>query len=161
VVPRPESGVTAEGILAAGREHLAAYKAPRIVYLVDDLPRTRNGKLQRRALRPEAARARASGGPPARGGPVSANSPVDPDALTGDPARVVGREERHDVGDVRRLAEAAQWRPLDEHRPHLRGEEGARLVEHAGLRDPDEDRVDGDAARTELVGEHQRELLEG
>ena len=39
------------------REHLAAYKAPRIVYLVDDFPRTRNGKVLRRALRPDLARA--------------------------------------------------------------------------------------------------------
>jgi acetyl-CoA synthetase len=55
VVPRPGSTVTAERLLAAGRERLAAYKAPRIVYLVDKLPRTRNGKVQRRALRPDLA----------------------------------------------------------------------------------------------------------
>jgi len=47
-------------VLAYAREHLAAYKAPRLLYLVDDLPRTRNGKVQRRALRPADARARAS-----------------------------------------------------------------------------------------------------
>jgi acyl-coenzyme A synthetase/AMP-(fatty) acid ligase len=40
-------------------ERLASYKAPRIVYVVDDLPRTRNGKVLRRELRPEQARARA------------------------------------------------------------------------------------------------------
>jgi len=60
VVPRAGSAVTAADVLEEARRHLATYKAPRVVYLVDDLPRTRNGKVQRRALRPEAARARAS-----------------------------------------------------------------------------------------------------
>jgi len=59
VVPRPGSGVTPEQVLAYGREHLAAYKAPRIVYLVDELPRTRNGKVLRRQLSPALARASA------------------------------------------------------------------------------------------------------
>jgi acyl-coenzyme A synthetase/AMP-(fatty) acid ligase len=59
VVPRtPE--LSPDAVLAYAREHLAAYKAPRLVYLVNDLPRTRNGKVQRRALRPADARARAS-----------------------------------------------------------------------------------------------------
>lgn len=60
VVPRVAT-LTADAMLAYGRERLAGYKAPRLVYLVDDLPRTRNGKVQRGALRPDAARARASG----------------------------------------------------------------------------------------------------
>lgn len=60
VVPRPGADLTPEAVLAWAREHLAAYKAPRIVYLVDALPRTRNGKVQRRALVPALARARAS-----------------------------------------------------------------------------------------------------
>jgi acyl-coenzyme A synthetase/AMP-(fatty) acid ligase len=59
VVPRAPELAPAT-VLAYAREHLAAYKAPRLVYLVDDLPRTRNGKVQRRALRPADARARAS-----------------------------------------------------------------------------------------------------
>ena len=54
------SALTAEAVLAWAHEHLASYKTPRIVYLVDDLPRTRNGKVLRRALRPERAHARAS-----------------------------------------------------------------------------------------------------
>ena len=59
VVPRtPE--LSPDAVLAYAREHLAAYKAPRLVYLVNDLPRTRNGKVQRHALRPADARARAS-----------------------------------------------------------------------------------------------------
>ncbi len=58
VVPRSPA-LTPDAVLAYAREHLAAYKAPRIVYLVDDLPRTRNGKVLRRALGPAQARARA------------------------------------------------------------------------------------------------------
>jgi acyl-coenzyme A synthetase/AMP-(fatty) acid ligase len=59
VVPRTP-GLSPDAVLVYARQHLAAYKAPRLVYLVDDLPRTRNGKVQRRALRPADARARAS-----------------------------------------------------------------------------------------------------
>jgi len=60
VIPRPGSGLGADAIVAYGRRHLASYKAPRIVYLVDDLPRTRNGKIQRRALTPARAVAQSS-----------------------------------------------------------------------------------------------------
>jgi acyl-coenzyme A synthetase/AMP-(fatty) acid ligase len=60
VVPRPGSDVSPDALLAWGRKHLAAYKAPRIAYLVTDLPRTRNGKLLRRELTPGLARARSS-----------------------------------------------------------------------------------------------------
>ena len=44
-------------LLAYARAHLASYKAPRIVHLVDDFPRTRNGKVLRRALQPALAQA--------------------------------------------------------------------------------------------------------
>jgi acyl-coenzyme A synthetase/AMP-(fatty) acid ligase len=60
VVLRPGSGLTATDVLAYARERLASYKTPRVAYLVDELPRTPNGKLLRRALAPERARARAS-----------------------------------------------------------------------------------------------------
>jgi acyl-coenzyme A synthetase/AMP-(fatty) acid ligase len=59
-VPRPAAPITADALLTYGRQRLAAYKAPRIVYVVDELPRTRNGKLQRRALVPSLARARST-----------------------------------------------------------------------------------------------------
>ena len=52
VIPRPDSALTTEAVAAHARDHLASYKAPRLVYLVDDLPRTRNGKILRRELRP-------------------------------------------------------------------------------------------------------------
>ncbi len=50
VVPRPASALTADAVIAYAHQHLATYKAPRLVHLVDDLPRTRNGKVLRRAL---------------------------------------------------------------------------------------------------------------
>ncbi len=50
IVPRPGASVHADDVIAYARAHLAAYKAPRIVHVVDDLPRTRNGKVLRRAL---------------------------------------------------------------------------------------------------------------
>ena len=59
VVPR-SGALAADELLAWAHERLASYKAPRILYLIDDLPRTRNGKLLRRELRPDQARAQAS-----------------------------------------------------------------------------------------------------
>jgi acyl-coenzyme A synthetase/AMP-(fatty) acid ligase len=60
VIPRTGSALGADAVAAYARERLASYKAPKIVYLVDDFPRTRNGKLQRRALTPARARSAAS-----------------------------------------------------------------------------------------------------
>ena len=48
-----------DDVLAYSRRRLASYKAPRTVYLVDELPRTRNGKVLRRALSAAGARASA------------------------------------------------------------------------------------------------------
>jgi len=61
VVLRPGSSVRPDDVAAYARGRLASYKAPKVVYLVDDLPRTRNGKLLRRALTPASARARSGG----------------------------------------------------------------------------------------------------
>ncbi|HVN86723.1 MAG TPA: AMP-binding protein [Candidatus Binatia bacterium] len=52
VVRRPGASLTVDDLIDYGREHLASYKAPKIVHLVDALPRTRNGKVLRRALKP-------------------------------------------------------------------------------------------------------------
>jgi long-chain acyl-CoA synthetase len=49
---------TAEEIRAFARQRIAAYKYPRVVEIVDDLPKTASGKIMRRALRDEWARAR-------------------------------------------------------------------------------------------------------
>jgi len=50
VVTRPGSALDEKALLAYARSRLASYKAPRIVHMIDQLPRTRNGKLRRRAL---------------------------------------------------------------------------------------------------------------
>jgi acyl-coenzyme A synthetase/AMP-(fatty) acid ligase len=50
IIPRPGSNLTAEQVIAYGREHLASYKAPRIVHFVEHFPRTPAGKVLRRAL---------------------------------------------------------------------------------------------------------------
>jgi len=63
VVLRREAKTSADDILAYARQHLASYKAPKIVYVVDELPRTRNGKTLRRALHPGLARARSHAAP--------------------------------------------------------------------------------------------------
>ena len=58
VIPRPSCALSADAIVEYGRQRLAAYKAPKIVYVVDEFPRTRNGKILRRALTPGSAQAR-------------------------------------------------------------------------------------------------------
>ena len=60
VIPQPGAAVTAEELAAYGREHLAAYKAPKVVYLAQDFPRTRNGKILRRQISPALATARSA-----------------------------------------------------------------------------------------------------
>jgi long-chain acyl-CoA synthetase len=51
VVLRHNAQTDEAGILALCREHLAAYKVPKAVQFVDDLPRTSTGKIMRRKLR--------------------------------------------------------------------------------------------------------------
>lgn len=58
VVLRAGATVTPDDLLLFSRQHLASYKAPKVIYVVEDLPRTRNGKTLRRALHPGLARAR-------------------------------------------------------------------------------------------------------
>jgi acyl-CoA synthetase (AMP-forming)/AMP-acid ligase II len=48
----PGADADSEGIIALCREHLAAYKVPRSVQFVADLPRTSTGKVMRRELKP-------------------------------------------------------------------------------------------------------------
>ena len=51
VVLKPGAAADADAILAHCREHLAAYKAPREIQFVDDVPKTSTGKIMRRALK--------------------------------------------------------------------------------------------------------------
>ena len=51
IVPRdPADPPSAEAIIDWAREHMAAYKIPRVVELVDRLPRSGAGKVMWRAL---------------------------------------------------------------------------------------------------------------
>ena len=60
VVLHPGETATADSLVEFARKHLAAYKAPRIVYLVQDFPRTKNGKIIRKQLAPGLATARST-----------------------------------------------------------------------------------------------------
>jgi acetyl-CoA synthetase len=55
VIAQPDATVTADELLAFGREQLAAYKAPKRIYLAKDFPRTKNGKILRREIAPHLA----------------------------------------------------------------------------------------------------------
>ena len=51
VVPVPDSGVTADEILAHARKRLAGFKIPRSVDFVEAIPRNPSGKILKRELR--------------------------------------------------------------------------------------------------------------
>lgn len=55
VIMQSGKTTTADELLAFGREHLAAYKAPKTIYLAKDFPRTKNGKILRRNVNPNIA----------------------------------------------------------------------------------------------------------
>jgi long-chain acyl-CoA synthetase len=51
IVLKPGMTATADDVLSFCRKHLAAYKMPRSVQFVDDLPKTSTGKVMRRMLK--------------------------------------------------------------------------------------------------------------
>ena len=51
VVPKPGSGLTAADVEAAAKSRLAGFKRPKKVVLVEDMPRTSTGKVQKNILR--------------------------------------------------------------------------------------------------------------
>ncbi len=55
LVAVPGSGLTGEQVIGWCREHLAAYKVPARVDVVDELPKSATGKLLKRVLREQAA----------------------------------------------------------------------------------------------------------
>lgn len=61
VIPQPGSKVSADDLLAFGKQHLAAYKAPKVVYLAAEFPRTKNGKILRRDISPVISSSRSAG----------------------------------------------------------------------------------------------------
>lgn len=50
VILKPEVSVTPDDLLQFGKQHLAAYKSPKTVYLAKDFPRTKNGKILRKDI---------------------------------------------------------------------------------------------------------------
>ncbi|GBG14628.1 acetyl-CoA synthetase [Novimethylophilus kurashikiensis] len=60
VIAKPESKITPDELAAYGKQHLAAYKSPKVVYLAKDFPRTKNGKILRRDVNPSIAISRSS-----------------------------------------------------------------------------------------------------
>jgi acetyl-CoA synthetase len=55
VIAQPDQNVSADELLKFGQQHLAAYKAPKRIYLAKDFPRTKNGKILRREIAPTMA----------------------------------------------------------------------------------------------------------
>ena len=51
IVPKTGANPDGESVIAYCRAHLAAYKVPRVVQFVDDLPTTSTGKVMRRELK--------------------------------------------------------------------------------------------------------------
>ena len=51
IVPKAGAEQDPDDIVAFCREHLAAYKVPRLVQVVADLPKTSTGKVMRRELK--------------------------------------------------------------------------------------------------------------
>lgn len=54
-IVRKDPALTAEAVIAHCRQHLTAYKIPKIIEFVDELPKTNVGKILRRALREKQA----------------------------------------------------------------------------------------------------------
>jgi acetyl-CoA synthetase len=60
VIPQVDSGIDPNQLLEFGRRHLASYKAPKVIYIARDFPRTKNGKILRRQITPTLAVARSA-----------------------------------------------------------------------------------------------------
>ncbi len=60
VILKPDSSATPDDLVSFGKQHLAAYKAPKTVYLAHDFPRTKNGKILRKDITPSIAIAKSS-----------------------------------------------------------------------------------------------------
>lgn len=50
VILKPEAKASADDLLQFGKQHLAAYKSPKTIYLAHDFPRTKNGKILRKDI---------------------------------------------------------------------------------------------------------------
>ncbi len=55
---KPNAQTTPNDLIDFGKQHLAAYKVPKVVYFAEDFPRTKNGKILRKNITPEIATAK-------------------------------------------------------------------------------------------------------
>ncbi|QDC44369.1 acyl-CoA synthetase [Methylophilus medardicus] len=55
VIPKADTEIAPEELITFGKQHLAAYKAPKTVYLAKEFPRTKNGKILRKDVSPAIA----------------------------------------------------------------------------------------------------------
>ncbi len=60
VILKPEASITPDDLLHFGKQHLAAYKSPKTVYLAKDFPRTKNGKILRKDINATIATAKST-----------------------------------------------------------------------------------------------------
>ena len=60
VILKPDAKVTPDELVQFGKQHLAAYKAPKTVYLAQDFPRTKNGKILRKDINSSIATAKST-----------------------------------------------------------------------------------------------------
>lgn len=60
VIAKPEASITPDELIQFGKQHLAAYKAPKAVYLAKDFPRTKNGKILRKDVNQSIAYSKSS-----------------------------------------------------------------------------------------------------
>lgn len=60
VILKPEATSNPDDLLTFGKQHLAAYKTPKTVYLAQDFPRTKNGKILRKDIKPSMAIAKSA-----------------------------------------------------------------------------------------------------
>ena len=60
VILKPEAKTSPDDLLAFGKQHLAAYKSPKTVYLANDFPRTKNGKILRKDISAKIATSKSS-----------------------------------------------------------------------------------------------------
>jgi acyl-coenzyme A synthetase/AMP-(fatty) acid ligase len=60
VILKPDATASADDLLQFGKQHLAAYKAPKTVYIAHDFPRTKNGKILRKDINSSIATAKST-----------------------------------------------------------------------------------------------------
>jgi len=60
VILQAGSKASADDLLAYAKKHLAAYKSPKVIYITEQFPRTKNGKILRRDVNPSIAISRSN-----------------------------------------------------------------------------------------------------